>query len=72
MPEKEIDEINLKADKNNNNIPDWLEFATTYLIVGICIYIVLTHNISEGLIKWLLTTAAALAGGRDLIKGLVK
>lgn len=70
--EKEVNEINLKADKNNNNIPDWLEFATTYAIVGICIYIVLTQDISEGLIKWLLTTAAVLSGGRDLIKGMIK
>ena len=59
-------------DENENGIPDWLEFATTYLIVGVCIYIVLTQDVSDGLIKWLLTTAAALSGGRDLLKGLVK
>lgn len=67
-----IEEIDFKEDANDNGIPDWLEFITTYLIVGICIYIVLTQDISEGLIKWLLTTAAVLSGGRDLIKGMVK
>jgi len=72
LPEKEVNEINLKADKNNNNIPDWAEFVGSYIIVGVCLYIALTANPSDSLMKWLLSTAGVLAGGRDVIKGFLK
>lgn len=70
--EQKINEFNLTEDSNNNGIPDWLEFLTTYAIVVLCFYIVLTQNPSESLIKWLITTAGILAGGRDVLKGVLK
>lgn len=70
--EDAVSEIDFKEDSNNNGIPDWLEFITTYAIVGLCFYIILANNPSESLIKWLITTAGVLAGGRDALKGLMK
>lgn len=34
---EEANEVNLKADKNENNIPDWAEFIATYLIATVCV-----------------------------------
>lgn len=72
MSEKEeVNEINFKEDSNDNGIPDWLEFVTTYLIVGLCFYIIIFESPSESLTKWLITTSAVLAGGRDLFGKLM-
>ncbi|MFW6409543.1 MAG: hypothetical protein ACOCZR_00750 [Halanaerobiales bacterium] len=49
-------------DKNNNDIPDWLEFVMTYILVGLLIYFAFQNPTNA--IAYL-TPAAALSGLRD-------
>jgi hypothetical protein len=49
-------------DKNNNEIPDWIEFAMTYTLAGLCIYFAFQNP--SNAINYLLP-AAALSGLRD-------
>jgi hypothetical protein len=49
-------------DKNNNDIPDWMEFIMTYSLVGLLIYFAFQNP--SNAINYLLP-AAALSGLRD-------
>lgn len=73
---EEANEVNLKADKNENNIPDWAEFTATYLIAAVCVGMALAGYIRQDLegpiIKWLLGFGVVLTGGRDTIKAFIK
>jgi len=78
MPEnkdQEINEVNLKEDSNDNGVPDWVEAVATYLIATICVVLAVSGYVKDNLdptsIRWLMSFAAALSGGRDLIKGFV-
>jgi len=74
MPET-VNEVNLKEDSNDNGIPDWVEATATYLIAAICVALAVSgyvkNNLDPASIRWLMSFAAALSGGRDLIKGFV-
>lgn len=66
---EELNEINLKADKNNNDVPDWLEALATYIIAGACLAMAIHGYAVRGMsiadIQWLLGFAAALSANRD-------
>ena len=49
MPEKEVNEINLKEDSNDNGIPDWAEFTATYLIAAVCISLAVAGYVRQDL-----------------------
>jgi hypothetical protein len=74
--EQEVNEVNLKADSNNNEIPDWVEALATYLIAAVCISLAVAGYVRQDLdnptIKWLLGFGVVLTGGRDAIKGFIK
>ncbi|MCF8002323.1 MAG: hypothetical protein K9K76_10775 [Halanaerobiales bacterium] len=74
--EAEVNEVNLKADKNENNIPDWAEFTATYIIAAVCVSMAVAGYVRQDLdgsiIKWLLGFGVVLTGGRDAIKAFIK
>ncbi|MFW6271334.1 MAG: hypothetical protein ACOC4G_14850 [Bacillota bacterium] len=73
--EETVNEVNLKEDSNDNGVPDWIEAVTTYLIASICVILAVhgyaKDNLDPTSIRWLMSFAAALSGGRDLIKGFI-
>jgi len=52
----------IMKDKNNNDIPDWMEFIMTYSLVGLFIYFAFMNPANA--VNYLLP-AAALSGLRD-------
>lgn len=71
--DKKSNEINFKADENNNDVPDWLEALATYIIAGICVTLAVSGYVKENMdpvnIQWLLGFAAALSANRDRQSG---
>lgn len=77
MTEKQKDnEVNLKADKNNNEVPDWIEALATYIIAAVCISLAVAgyvrNDLDDPTIKWLIGFAVVLTGSRDAIKGFIQ
>jgi hypothetical protein len=76
LPEKEVNEVNLREDSNDNGIPDWAEFTATYLIAAVCVSMAVAGYIRQDLdsrtITYLLSFGVVLTGGRDAIRAFIK